>query len=403
MSDSRGTLPASVLAALRRVCRNPERFYALHEPRFAGEEWTYTRECLDTGWVSSAGKYVDRFERMLADYTGAAHAVATVNGTAALHLCLRLAGVEPGDEVLAPALTFVATANAIAYCHAVPHFVDSEERTLGIDAAKLAGHLSEIGEVKDGACRSRRTGRRIRAVVPMHTFGHPVDMEPLLEIASRYHLVVVEDAAESLGSRHRGRHSGNDGLLSAVSFNGNKIVTTGGGGALLTNDAELARQAKHLSTTAKLPHAWEYHHDQTGYNYRMPNLNAAVGCAQLEQLPSFIKAKRALAARYSDAFAGVSGIRFLTEPALAESNYWLNVLILDDADLAARDAILETTNKDRIMTRPAWNLMHRLPMYQDCPRMDLSAAENLERRLINIPSSVSIELEHALQLEQQIT
>lgn len=393
-SEPAGSLPDRVLGALRRVCRDSGRFYALHEPRFAGSEWDYTRECLDTGWVSSAGKYVDQFERMLAEYTGMSHAVATVNGTAALHLCLRLAGVEPGDEVLVPALTFVATANAVAYCHAVPHFIDAELSTLGLDASRLNSYLAETAEVKGNVCMNRRTGRPIRALVPMHTFGHPSDMEGLLEVAARFRLTIVEDAAESLGSFHKQRHTGHHGRLAALSFNGNKIVTTGGGGAILTNDAELGRRAKHLSTTAKVPHAWEYHHDCVGYNYRMPNLNAAVGCAQLEQLPKFIEAKRALAARYAETFAGLSGVEFFTEPAFARSNYWLNVILLERANDVQRDALLEVTNKNKIMTRPAWKLMHRLPMYLDCPRMELPVAEDLERRLINIPSGVAIELEH---------
>lgn len=393
-SKPSATLAEQTLAALRQVCRDTSRFYALHEPRFAGKEWAGTKDCLDTGWVSSAGKYVDQFERMLADYTGAAYAIATVNGTAALHLCLRLAGVEPGDEVLVPALSFVATANAVAYCHAVPHFVDSELSTLGMDAAKLADHMSRVAEVKNGVCFNRGTGRRIRAMVPMHTFGHPVDLDALLEVAARYRIVVVEDAAESLGTYYKQRHTGNAGCLAALSFNGNKIVTTGGGGAILTNDAELARRAKHLSTTAKLPHAWEYQHDSTGYNYRLPNLNAAVGCAQMEQLPGFREAKRSLAARYALAFEDVPGIHFFSEPAFGESNYWLNVILLETADLVARDAILEVTNKNRIMTRPAWQLLHLLPMYSEHPRMDLTVAEDLAGRLINIPSSVAIELEH---------
>lgn len=393
-SEPVGTLAEQTLVALRQVCRDPSRFYALHEPRIAGKEWHCTKECLDTGWVSSAGKYVDQFERMLAEYTGAEHAIATVNGTAALHLCLRLTGIEPGDEVLVPALSFVATANAVAYCHAVPHFVDSEMRTLGMDAEKLANHLSETAEVKHGICFNRLTGHRIRALVPMHTFGHPVDMDAVMEVAARYRILVVEDAAESLGSHYKKRHTGNDGCLAALSFNGNKIVTTGGGGAILTNDADFARRAKHLSTTAKVPHAWEYQHDFAGYNYRLPNLNAAVGCAQMEQLPAFCEAKRSLAARYAKAFEGVEGIRFFTEPDFAKSNYWLNVLLLDRSDFKMRDALLEATNKNKIVTRPAWELLHRLPMYKECPRMDLSVAEDLAGRLINIPSSVGIELEH---------
>ncbi|MBE0617460.1 MAG: LegC family aminotransferase [Proteobacteria bacterium] len=379
-----------LLAALRRALGPGRERVPLHEPVFGGEEWAFVKECLDTGWVSSAGKFVDRFEDDLAAYTGATRAVAVVNGTAALHLCLQLAGVRPGDEVLVPALTFVATANAVAYCGAVPHFVDSEERTLGVDPARLGAYLREVVEQRGGEAWHRTTGRRLAALVPMHAFGHPVDLDPLAELCAAYGIPMVEDAAESLGTFYKGRHTGNHGRLAALSFNGNKILTTGGGGAILTNDPELGRLAKHLSTTAKLPHPWAFLHDQTGYNYRMPNLNAALGCAQLEQLPRFLEAKRALAERYRRAFAGVEGVRFFVEPAFATSNYWLNVLLLDEDCAHLLEHVLEQTNREGIMTRPAWTLMPDLPMYRDCPSMDLAGARSLAGRLLNIPSSANL-------------
>lgn len=387
---SRPELIPRIIAALRSVLPEGPAFIPLHEPLFQGNEWQYVKECLDTGWVSSVGSYVDRFEAEMAAYTGARRAVAVVNGTAALHVCLLLAGVEAGDEVLIPSLTFIATANAVSYCGAIPHLLDSDQQTLGLDPLKLAAYLAEIAELRGDACWNRRTGRRIRALVPMHTFGHAVDLDPLLELAERYRLALIEDAAESLGSYYKGQHTGTRGLLSALSFNGNKIVTTGGGGLILTNDTALADRAKHLTTTAKLPHRWEFCHDQVGYNYRMPNLNAALGCAQLEQMPRFLEQKRALAERYRQAFAEVVGVVLFQEPAFATSNYWLNALVLDEAEAGQRDAVLDATNSAGIMTRPVWALMSRLPMFRDCPRMDLSGAESLERRLINIPSSASL-------------
>lgn len=382
-------LPDQIVAALRRVLPTAGGV-ALHEPEFAGNEWQYVKECLDSGWVSSVGSYVDRFEAMLAEMTGARRAVAMVNGTAALQICLQLVGVRRDDEVLVPALTFVATANAVSYCGAIPHFVDVEDRTLGLDPGKLDAYLREIAEVKEGECRNRQTGRRIRAVVPMHTFGHPVDLDPLLELCERYRLELVEDAAESLGSFYRGRHTGTFGKVAALSFNGNKIVTTGGGGALLTNDEELGRLAKHLTTTAKVPHRWEFNHDMVGYNYRLPNLNAALGCAQLERMPDFLRAKRALSQAYTGAFAAVPGVSIFQEPDFARSNYWLNVLLLDPAQAALRDEVLRATNDAGFMTRPAWTLLSRLPMYAAAPRMGLEISASLESRIINIPSTPSL-------------
>jgi perosamine synthetase len=360
---------------------------ALHEPRFAGNEWDYLKDCLNSTFVSSVGAYVDRFEADLAAYTGAKHAVAVVNGTAALHVALRLAGVQPGDEVLIPALTFVATANAVTYCGAVPHFVDSEERTLGVDPHALRAYLRDSTDIRSGQCVNRATGHVIRALVPMHTFGHPVDIEGVLAVAKDFHLALVEDAAESLGSTVGGQHTGTFGLMGTLSFNGNKTITTGGGGAILFNDTALAKRAKHLTTTAKVPHRWDYKHDEIGYNYRLPNINAALGCAQLEQLPDFIKAKRRLFERYCAAFAGIGQARIVTEPAGCRSNYWLQTLLLDESAAAERDAVLAATNDAGVMTRPAWLLMHRLAPYVQNPRMELKMAESLSRRLINLPSS----------------
>lgn len=360
---------------------------ALHEPSFNGNERLYLNECLDSTFVSSVGKFVDRFEVDLVNFTGAKYAVAVVNGTAALHVALKLAGVQTGDEVLVPALTFIATTNAVAYCNATPHFVDSSWATLGVDAVKLRDYLLSHTEQRAGQCVNRVTGKVIRALVPMHTFGHPVDVDGLLAIAYDFNIALVEDAAESLGSYYHGQHTGTFGLLGTLSFNGNKVITTGGGGAILTNDKELARHAKHLTTTAKLPHAWEFRHDEVGYNYRLPNLNAALGCAQLEQLPGRLAAKRVLFSRYRTAFAHVQGVKLMAEPEECQSNYWLQTLLLEADCAEQRDAVLKATNDAGFMTRPAWILMNELTPFKTCPRMDLTVAQSLSKRLINIPSS----------------
>lgn len=383
-------LVGAVLGAVRHVLGQPGAPLSLHEPEFAGREWDYVRDCLDTGWVSSVGAYVDRFERDLAEFTGAAHAIATSNGTSALHLCLLLAGVKAGDEVLVPTLTFVATANAVSYIGAHPHFVDSESVSLGVDAARLEEHLREVAQVVDGACQNRQTGAVIRALIVMHVFGHPSDLDALDTLARRWQLTLIEDAAESLGSSYHGRHTGNVGRVSALSFNGNKVVTTGGGGAVLTNDAGLARRAKHLSTTARTSHRWNFLHDEVGYNYRLPNINAALGCAQLEQLPAMLQRKRALATRYATAFEGVAGVRFLAEPAGTTSNYWLNAIVLDEGTEPLRDDLLQALNDAGYGSRPVWTLMHRLPMYEACPRMSLRTAIRLEASVINLPSSARL-------------
>jgi len=379
-----------IIDIIKSTIGETENFTPLHEPYFGGNEWQYVKECLDTGWISSVGSYVDKFEQMLADYTGVKRAIAVVNGTAALHVCLQLCGVQRNDEVLIPALTFIATANTVSYLGAVPHFVDSEDKTLGVDPAKLGDYLSEISEIRNGECLNRQTGRVIRAVVPMHAYGHPVDLDALAKVCGRFSISMIEDAAESLGSFYKGQHTGNWGRMAALSFNGNKIMTTGGGGAILTNDEELGALAKHITTTAKVPHRWEFEHDMVGYNYRMPNINAALGCAQLEQLPGFLKKKRALAVRYEQAFEGVDNVRFVTEPDNTQSNYWLNTLLLDKSSTAERDELLTKSNDSGVMTRPTWTLMHHLKMFETCPKMDLTGAVSLEQRIVNIPSSVCL-------------
>lgn len=382
------SLPDAIVTAIRQVVGPGQ--VNLHEPRFAGNEQRYVHDCIASTFVSSVGAYVERFERALAEVTGAHRAVAVVNGTAALQVALRLAGVQAGDEVIVPALTFVATANAVHYLGATPHFADSAEETLGLDPLALKDWLAHVAEPTANGTRNRLSGRPIRALVPMHTFGHPCDLDGLLALAHDYRLVLVEDAAESLGSHYHGRHTGTYGQLGTLSFNGNKTITTGGGGAILTDDPCLADHAKHLTTTAKRPHRWEYVHEEIGYNFRMPNLNAALGCAQLEQLPDFLASKHRLTARYLEALADLGTARLMREPSGCASNYWLQTLILDEAVADQRDAILVATNDAGLMTRPAWTLMHQIPPYRDCPRAPLPVAESLARRIINLPSSAGL-------------
>ena len=380
-----------IIDAFKKILPKEKDFTPLHEPSFSGNEWEYVKECLDTGWVSSVGKYVDRFEKDLSEFTGAKYVVVVVNGTAALHVAMILMGVQRDDEVLIPDLTFIATANAASYCGAIPHFVDIEEKTLGLDPLKLKKYLNAISEQRSGSCFNKKTGRRIKAVVPMHTFGHPVDMDLLMEVCQEFNLELIEDAAESLGSYYKGKHTGTMARVGTLSFNGNKVITTGGGGAILMNDEELAKKAKHLTTTAKVPHKWSFAHDLIGFNYRLPNINAALGCAQLENLPTFIQNKRKLAKKYSALFKNLSGVHFFTEPDFAKSNYWLNVLLLDKEHIQHRETLLNVTNSQGIMTRPAWTLMHKLEIYKNSPRMEnLDCALDIESRLINIPSSASL-------------
>src|SRR5262245_20159386 len=378
-----------IVAVVTSVLGSSQSMVALHEPEFAGHEWQYVKDCIDTGWVSSVGGYVDRFERDLADYTGSARVVAVVNGTAALHLALLLAGVQPGDEVIVPTLTFVATANAVSYCGAFPHFADVKLPALGVDPDKLDRHLADILERRGGRTFNRLTGRPVSAVVVMHAFGHPAEIEQLCEVCARHGLPLVEDAAEALGSTWQGRHCGTFGTIGTLSFNGNKVVTTAGGGALLIEDDAVGIRAKQLSTTAKIPPPWLYIHDAVGFNYRMPNINAALGCAQLERVESLVAEKRRLARAYQDAFSRLGGVSFLREPPGSRSNYWLIAILLDQrSEAAARDAVLERLNRANYMARPAWTLMHHLAPYANAPRMsDLSVAESIERTLINVPST----------------
>jgi len=384
------SLPQTIISVLKECLPADRPTIGLHEPCFEGNEWRYVKDCLDTGWVSSVGQYVDRFENHLAEFTGVPRAVAVVNGTAGLHIALKLACVEAGDEVLVPALSFVAAANAVAYAGAIPHFVDSGMETLGVDAEKLGGWLNEISVNRNGECYNKLTGRRIKALIALHVFGHPADLDALSECCQRFHLELIEDAAEALGSFYKKKHVGNWGKFSVLSFNGNKIVTTSGGGAILTHDEKLATLAKHLTTTAKLPHAWAFNHDLLGYNYRLPNLNAALGCAQMEQLPQFLERKRALAERYEKAFVDTPGLRFFKEPKFAKSNYWLNALVLDTDYRDQRNEILASAHQNGILLRPVWTLLNKLPMFQNCPSMELPVAQDLEQSLINLPSSASL-------------
>jgi len=362
-----------------------DKFIPLHAPVFPGREREYVVQTIESTFVSSVGTFVDRFERDMAAYTGAQRAVATVNGTAALHAALLLAGVKPGELVVTQSLTFVATCNAIAYCHAEPVFVDVDRDTLGLSPSALEAWLDTSARLDaDGMCRLKQDGRLVRACLPMHTFGHPVHLDRLVDVCRRWNLALVEDAAESLGSLYHGKHTGTFGLLGTLSFNGNKILTTGGGGMILA-DAAFGARAKHLTTTAKKPHPYEFVHDEVGYNYRLPNLNAALGCAQLEQLDRFVESKRALAERYAAHLAG-SALEFVREPSGCRSNYWLNAVICDSRE--QRDALLKATNDKGVMTRPIWQLMTHLPMYQNCLRGDLATAEWLEARVVNLPSSV---------------
>ena len=384
------TLADAVIAQLRGVIGERDGPVPLHEPEFSGAEWDMVRDTLDGGWVSSVGKYVDRFEADIAAACGTRHAVAVVNGTAALEVALIVAGVVPGDEVVMPALSFVATANAALHMGAVPHFADASPVTLGLDPHALGAHLERVAEMQGGVAVNRETGRRITAVVPMHCFGLPVEMEALGAVAARFGLVVVEDAAESLGSLRGGQPCGSFGRLAALSFNGNKILTTGGGGAIVTDDAALARRAKHLTTTAKLAHRWAFDHDEAGFNYRMPNLNAALGCAQLEQLADRLARKRALAARYAAAFAGFDGAAIQPAPPGTEPNFWLNTLVLAAENAGLRDALLEQCHAAGLLCRPVWTPLHRLAHLSHAPRADLGVTEDLAARILSRPSSAGL-------------
>ena len=360
----------------------------LHAPLFIGNEKKYLEECIDTTFVSSVGKFVDRFEADMAAYTGARKAVVCVSGTNALHMAMMLAGVERDDEVLTQALTFIATCNAISYIGAHPVFIDVDMETLGLSPKAVKDWLVKNVEVKNGTCYNKHSGRRVKACVPMHTFGHPVKIDELVAVCEEWHLELVEDAAESIGSLYKGRHTGTFGKVGAISFNGNKTITTGGGGMLLFQDEELGTLAKHLTTQAKVPHRWAFVHDHIGYNYRMPNINAALGCAQLENIDRYVADKRETAAIYADFFKNIPDITFFTEPEDCRSNYWLNVVMLRDK--SAQQEFLEYTNDHGVMTRPVWELMNRLEMFKHCETDGLKNTEWLADRIVNIPSSVRL-------------
>jgi perosamine synthetase len=374
----------SVVNFIRSIYKT-DSFIPLHEPRFLGNEKKYLNECIDSTFVSSVGKFVDRFEEEIAKYTSAKYAVATSNGTSALHISLLISGVESGHEVITQPLTFVAACNAISYCNATPVFVDVDKDTMGMSPVALESFLKANAIVKNQQCVNKSTGNIIKACVPMHTFGHPCRIDEIQRICQQWHITLIEDSAESLGGFYNGQHTGTFGELGVISFNGNKIITSGGGGCILTNNEELAKKAKHITTTAKEPHKWEYTHDMVGYNYRMPNLNAALIVAQLEQLNGFLKSKRLLAKSYEKFFKG-SDTQFVSEPENSKSNYWLNSIVLKDKD--QRNLFLDETNSQGIMTRPIWTLMNTLPMFKKSQCGNLTNAEWLEERVVNIPSSV---------------
>ncbi|MDR2383805.1 MAG: LegC family aminotransferase [Prevotellaceae bacterium] len=371
---------------IRELYDEPEAFIPLHAPVFAGKEKAYLNECIDSTFVSSVGKFVDKFEDLLTEYTKSAKSVVCVNGTNALHLALLLVGVERNDEVLTQSLTFVATANAIRYAGAHPVFIDVDKETMGLSPEKMEIWLKENTFVKGNECFNRKTGRRMKACVPMHTFGHPVKITAIVELCNKYHIELVEDAAESIGSSYKGKHTGTFGKIGVLSFNGNKTITTGGGGMLLFQDEKLGAYAKHLTTQAKTPHRWEFVHDHIGYNYRMPNINAALGCAQMENLEAILSDKRETAMKYKTYFDTVKDIDFFDEPDHCRSNFWLNAIILKNKE--ARDEFLQRSNDHGVMTRPVWTLMNKLPMCADCQTDDLTNTEWFEKRVVNLPSSV---------------
>ncbi len=377
----------NVIAYIKELYGNQE-FTPLSVPKFIGNEKKYLDDCIDTTFVSSVGKYVDRFEEEMAKYVGAKKAVVCVSGTNALHMSLMLAGVERNDEVMTQALTFIATCNALSYIGAYPVFIDVDKSTMGLSPDALKSWLVKNSEIRNGQCYNRNSGRRIKACVPMHTFGCPVRIDEIASVCAEYHIELVEDAAESIGSRFKGQHTGTFGKVGAMSFNGNKTITTGGGGMMFFDDVELGNYAKHITTQAKIPHRWEFKHDHIGYNYRMPNINAALGCAQLENLDRYVADKRATAAAYAEFFSHVEGIEFFTEPENCYSNYWLNSVILKDRD--AQLEFLQETNDNGVMTRPIWELMNRLPMFENCENDGLRNSMWLADRVVNIPSSVRL-------------
>ncbi|EMR36280.1 MULTISPECIES: LegC family aminotransferase [Vibrio] len=377
-------MKATTIVEFVRDTYKTDEFIPLHAPTFDGNEKAYVMETIESTFVSSVGKFVDDFERKIEAYTGTAKAVATVNGTAALHAALYMADVQRGDLVITQALTFVATCNALYHMGAEPVFVDVSPVSLGLCPKAVDAFLEENAEVTDVGCIHKKTGRRIKAVVPMHTFGHPVELDELVAVCLKWNITLVEDAAESLGSFYKGKHTGTIGDFGAVSFNGNKIITTGGGGMVLCKTQELGARTKHVTTTAKVPHPYEFFHDEPGFNYRMPNLNAALGCAQMEVIQQYLKQKRLLAEGYKNFFKGTD-FNFVTEPEYAKSNYWLNAIVCPDKE--SREEVLACTNGSGVMTRPIWQLMHRLPMFENAIRGDLTYSEFIEAHVINLPST----------------
>jgi perosamine synthetase len=377
-----------IFKAIKSVTGNGN--FALHEPNFEGNELDYLETCINTTMVSYLGPFVDRFEQELAKATQADYCFSTNSGTSALHLALLAIGIQPNDEVLVPALSFVAPANTIRYCQAIPHFTDINAQTLGVDAKKLNQHLSKITYMNDGVCINKESQRPIKAIVIMHTFGHPVDINPLLATARKFNLKVIEDAAEAVGSLYLGHHVGTFGDIGAFSFNGNKIITTGGGGAVVTNDKALHEKVKHLGTTAKVSGTFEFLHDLVGYNYRMPNVNAAIGLAQLEHLDKKVTQKRALTKLYQSALSHINGGQIFIEPSFAKSNYWLQTLILDNLDKDHRDLLIQKCHKNGLFVRPAWTPLNHLPPFHNCPKMNLAVTEEFAGRIVNLPSSPTI-------------
>jgi aminotransferase in exopolysaccharide biosynthesis len=376
-----------VISFIREIYNEPEKAIQLHAPVFFGNEKKYINDCIDTTFVSSVGKYVDKFEQIIAEYTGSARAVACVNGTNALYLALKLSDVEQNDEVITQPLTFIATVNAITYCGAHPVFIDVDCDTMGLSPHKMDEWLNQNAELKSDLCYNRVSGNRIKACVPMHTFGHPMCIDELVQVCAKWHIELIEDSAESLGSFYNGRHTGTFGSIGVLSFNGNKTVTTGGGGMLLFQDDKLGEYAKHLTTQAKIPHRWEFKHDAIGYNYRMPNINAALGCAQMENINTMLDNKRETAAKYKEFFGNI-GIDFFDEPKNCKSNFWLNCIILQSKEDQTK--FLTVTNDNGVMTRPIWELMNRLPMFKDCIHGDLDNAEWFADKVVNIPSGFRI-------------
>lgn len=389
MKTKKRTKSADLAEIITKVVGHERPLY-LHEPEFGELDKKLVLDCIETGWVSSTGRYVEEFEKKICEFTGANYAVVVTNGTSALHLSLIEAGAGPQDEILCPAVTFVATANAISYVGATPHFIDSSLSTLGIDPSALDAYLETIAETKDGVTFNKHSGKKIRFIMPVHVFGHPVDMDMLVDVSNKHNLSIIEDASEGLGSFHNGIHVGLFGRSGVLSFNGNKILTTGGGGAIITDSIKIAERLKHLSTTAKVNSGYEFIHDEVGYNYRLPNLNAALGCAQIEHLPSALKRKRKLANKYKQEFDKHADFRFIEEPENCKSNFWLNAIFCENANHAEVIQIINDLEQYGIFCRPIWKLMPKLKMYSFSPKAPLIKAESIERTLISLPSSAKL-------------